>query len=73
MECNQSNRSPKRIDKVRDKLLAIESLAYKARHLTQDKESELRVLISKITKDHEELLLFVNTSEEAGKKKGWWK
>jgi hypothetical protein len=73
MERNQSNHSPKRIDKIRDKLLVIEMLSHKARHLPAQKEKELNALIAKIGRSRKELFLLINTSDESGRKKGWWK
>jgi hypothetical protein len=73
MERNQSNHSPKRIDKIRDKLLVIEMLSHKARHLPEQKEKELTTLVTNIGKSHRELFLLINTSDVAGRKKGWWK
>jgi hypothetical protein len=73
MERNQSNHSPKRIDKIRDKLLVIEMLSHKARHLPEQKEKELATLVTNIGRSHREIHIFINTSDKSGRKKGWWK
>ena len=72
MECNQSNRSPKRIDKIRDKLLSIESFAYKARHLPEEKRIALLEFTLEIDKVCSELRIYMKTSNEKGKELGWW-
>jgi hypothetical protein len=66
------NQTPKRIDIIRDKLIGIESWAYRARHLPKDKQDELSKAIHMLSTLINELWIIKQTSEAKGHEWGWW-
>ncbi len=66
------NLHPTKQDRIRDKLLGIESLAYQARHLTLEEQDKLLRGIRLIGAAYNELWIMLNTSEEKGREWQWW-
>jgi len=66
----QKNLHPTKIDKVRDKLLNLESYAYQARHCNQ--EDRMMRDIRLIGSIYNEIWVLLNTPESKGKEWGWW-
>lgn len=58
-----------RRDKILDKLLSIESLAYNARCSNEDR---IKAYSKRIKINIRELLTILNTDEAKGKSLGWW-
>jgi hypothetical protein len=67
-----TNLHPTKIDKLRDKLLNIETFAFQSRHLLSTNEDRLLRNIRLIGSLYNELWIMINTEEEKGKKLGWW-
>jgi hypothetical protein len=66
------NLHPTRLDKIRDRLLGIESWAYKARHLPPEKEDELWRTLRLIGALYNEVWIMMNTPEDKGREWSWW-
>lgn len=58
-----------RRDRILDKLLSIESLAYNAKHSNEDR---IKIYLKRIKINTRELLTILNTNEEKGRSLGWW-
>ena len=63
--------TPNRKQKVNDKLLSIESWAFKARHLPTDEEEELKRHAKNIGNAYSELDSLLNITDEQFEKWGW--
>lgn len=68
----KKNYHPTKLDRIRDKLLSIESLVYQARHLSKEEKDKLMRNIRLITGLCNELWIMLNTSEEKGREWQWW-
>ena len=65
--------APTRKDRIDDKLLAIEGLAKIARARLHSSESKLVRVVLEMVMASKELDLYIKTSEDKGRKMGWWK
>ena len=67
----KENLKPTRLDILKDKFLGIESWAHKGERFACDSQ-QMKDCFYMIKKLVHELDVLVNTTEEAGRKIGWW-